>query len=224
MHNSHKIKGVLFDMDGTVLDSEGLFEQAQLLLLEEYGVISSNSELEEFKGMSYKDFYPRFMSKFNVVEEVDCIRSKLRTYLHKIMETDLKFIDGFENFYKSYIKDSNLKVGLITNTTRLSYEKIQTCIHIDDYFNFVITVTEAKEPKPSPVPYIQAMEYLSLDVNETIIIEDSKTGLLSAVRSKAKVLGITTSLSNHQIKDIDQDIIVANSYKDISEYFKNLDY
>ena len=51
-YNPYKIEGVLFDMDGTVLDSEGLFEQAQLLLLEEYGVISSNSELEEFKGMS----------------------------------------------------------------------------------------------------------------------------------------------------------------------------
>ena len=85
-------------------------------------------------------------------------------------------------------------------------------------------MTEAKEPKPSPVPYIQAMEYLSLDINETVIIGDSKTGLLSAVRSKAKVIGITTSLSSNQIKDIHQDIIVANSYNDISECFKNFNY
>ena len=148
MSNSNKIKGVLFDMDGTVLDSEGSFVKAQLLLLQEYNIISSTNELEEFKGMSYKDFYPRFMAKFDIVENVDSLRSKLRTYLHKIMETNLKFIEGFEDFYKYHIKGSKLKVGLITNTTRLSYEKIQTCIHIDDYFNFVITVSEATKPNP----------------------------------------------------------------------------
>ena len=49
--------------------------------------------------MSYKDFYPRFMGKFNLREEVDFIRSKLRSYLHHIMETELRYVDGFEDFY-----------------------------------------------------------------------------------------------------------------------------
>ena len=80
----NNFKGVLFDMDGTVLDSEGLFDEAQLQLLKEYGIISSYNELEEFKGLSYKDFYPRFMNKFNITGEIDLIRLKLRTYLHKI--------------------------------------------------------------------------------------------------------------------------------------------
>ena len=50
-------------MDGTVLDSEGLFDQAQLLLLKEFNIVSSAYDLEEFKGMSYKDFYPLFMNE-----------------------------------------------------------------------------------------------------------------------------------------------------------------
>ena len=215
----NNFKGVLFDMDGTVLDSEGLFDEAQLQLLKEYGIISSHNELEEFKGLSYKDFYPRFMNKFNITGEIDLIRLKLRTYLHKIMETELSFINGFEDFYKLFIKDSKLKVGLVTNTTRLSYQKIQTCINIDDYFNYVITVAEAKEPKPSPMPYLQAMEDLSLDASQTLIFEDSKTGLLSASRSKATVIGLMTSLTSEQIKNIDNNILVATSYNDISKYF-----
>ena len=217
----NNIKGVLFDMDGTVLDSEGLFEKAQLLLLKEYSIITTRSELEEFKGMSYKDFYPQFMSKFSISGDIESIRFNLRTYLHKIMETDLKFINGFEDFYKSFIKNSGIRVALVTNTTRLTYQKIQTCINIDDYFDFVITVTESKEPKPSPSPYLQAMNSLLLDANQTLIIEDSKTGLLSGVRSKAKVIGITTSLTDSQIKDINKDILVFNSYNDISTYFHN---
>ena len=53
-------------MDGTVLDSEGLFDRAQLRLLDEYGITVDADALSEFKGMSYKHFYPKFMSKFNL--------------------------------------------------------------------------------------------------------------------------------------------------------------
>ena len=213
------IKGILFDMDGTVLDSEGLFEESQLLLLKEYNIITSKNELGEFKGMSYKDFYPRFMNKFNIDVEIDIVREKLRRYLHKTMETKLKFIDGFEEFHDSFIKVNKIKTGLVTNTTRLTYKKIQKHINIDDYFSFVLTVTESKEPKPSPIPYLQAMKHLSLDISQTLIIEDSKTGLLSAVKSKANVIGITTSLTKDQIKDIDKNITVINSYHEINKIF-----
>ena len=216
----NNIKGILFDMDGTVLDSEGLFDESQLLLLEEYSIHASICDLEEFKGMSYKDFYPLFMKKFNIDSDIDTIRLKLRTHLHQSMKNNLKFINGFEQFYNNFIKDSEIKVGLVTNTTRLTYEKIRTYINIDDYFSFVLTVNESKKPKPSPFPYIQAMDSLSLDVKETLIIEDSKTGLQSAIKSKAKVIGITTSLTDSQIKNIDSNIIVANSYSDISMLLK----
>ncbi len=219
-----KIKGILFDMDGTVLDSEGLFDDAQLLFLKEFEIFAKPDDLEEFKGMSYKDFYPRFTKKFNLNLNVDLIRFKIRTYLHKIMETRLKFIRGFEKFYNHYIGPSSLKVGLVTNTTRLSYQKIQECINIDDYFNYVITVTEAKEPKPSPEPYLQAINFLSLNIRDTVIIEDSKTGLISAVRTGAKVIGLTTSLNREQIKDINKDILVADSYIDVGSFLETDDY
>ena len=215
------VNGILFDMDGTILDSEGLWDKAQIQFLQENNIIVKPDDFSDFKGLSYKHFYPLFIKKFNIQESINEVRFKLRTYLYKIMETELKYIKGFEDFYKTYIRGTKLKVGLITNTTRLSYQKIQTCININDYFNFVITVNEAKEPKPSPKPYLQAMKSLSLHPNETIIIEDSKIGLISAVNSKAKVIGITTSLTDEEIKKIDKNILITNSYDDISIYFKN---
>ena len=214
------IEGVLFDMDGTVLDSEALFDDAQLLFLKDMGIHASIHDLKEFKGMSYKHFYPQFTSKFNITLEVNIIRSKIRTYLHEIMETRLKFIKGFEHFFNSYIQPYNFKVGLVTNTTRLSYQKIQKCINIDDYFQYVITVNEAKEPKPSPMPYFQAFNDLSLSNKKTLIIEDSKTGLTSAIKSGAHVVGLTTSLNKKQIQKINKKIIVAQSYVEVGNFLK----
>ena len=214
------IKGILFDMDGTVLDSEALFDNAQLLFLKEFEIDAKVEDLKEFKGMSYKDFYPSFTDKFQLTLDVDVIRFKIRTYLHDIMETRLKFIDGFEHFFNHYIKPYNFQVGLVTNTTRLSYQKIQKCINIDDYFKYVITATESTEPKPSPVPYFEAMDYLSLNAKNTLIIEDSNTGLTSAVKTGAKVIGITTTLNKEQMQKINKNIIVMNTYRDISVYFE----
>ena len=221
---SNNLKGFLFDMDGTVLDSEALFDDAQLLFLKEFGIVATADDLEDFKGMSYKHFYPEFTNKFNLTLDVNTIRFKIRNYLHNIMDTRLKFIKGFEQFFIKHIKPYNFKVGLVTNTTRLSYQKIQKCINIDDYFNYVITVTEAKEPKPSPEPYLQAMNDLLLNENNTLIIEDSKTGLLAAVKSGALVVGLTTSLQEFQIKEINENIVVANSYVDIANCLENNNY
>lgn len=213
------IKGILFDMDGTVLDSEHLFLKSQIELLKEFNIEHQACDLEEFKGLSYKDFYPKFMKKFGIISEISEIREKLRTYLHELMETDLKFIPGFESFFKLHIQNKNYSVGLVTNTTRLSYQKIQTCINIDDYFGYVLTVSESIEPKPSPKPYFQAMDYLSLNFNQVVIIEDSKTGLISAKQTGATVIAITTSLNHTDIKNIDNDIIIFDSYKQISDFF-----
>ena len=221
LYYTTKYSGILFDMDGTVLDSEGLFDKAQLRFLKENDILVSSEDLSEFKGLSYKHFYPRFMSKFNITGAVDGIRLKLRTYLHEIMETELKYIDGFEEFYNSYILGHQVKVGIVTNTTRLSYQKIDQCVGIGNYFPYSLTASESREPKPSPVPFIQAMDDLKLTSDKTLIIEDSQTGLLSAVGSGAQVIGITTSLSKQDILNIDNSIHVVDTYQDIADYLEN---
>ena len=212
----NNLQGILFDMDGTVLDSEGLFDKAQIQYLEENNIFISKSDLRDFKGLSYKDFYPLFIKKFKLSETTDNIRYKIRNYLHKIMEKELRYICGFEAFFKSYILNKGFKVGLVTNTTRATYNKIQSILNIDDYFQFVITATESQRPKPSPVPYLEAMESLCLDPKETLIIEDSKTGLISAVNSGAHVVGLKTSLSSGQMQCISKKIYAINHFRELT--------
>ena len=65
---------------------------------------------------------------------------------------------------------------------------------------------------------ISNIEQAKSNPKNTVIIEDSSTGLQSASKSKAKVIGLTTSLTENQIKDIDKSIIIANSYNEISTY------
>ena len=208
----YQIKGILFDMDGTVISSEGLFEKAQKKYLGEKNIIVNSEELHGFKGLSYKDFYPQFIKKFKIAEDIGLIREKIRNHLYILMETDLEYIKGFKSFYKNVIKDSNIKIALVTNTTRKSYQKIQSIVNINKYFNYTITVSETKKPKPNPDPYLQAMKKLKLKPQSTMIIEDSKTGLLSALKTKSIVVGITTTTSKREIKKLNENIKIVASY------------
>ena len=65
MYNTNKINSIIFDMDGTVLQSEGLFSIAEQKLLNDYGIIIELDELDVFRGMSEEDFYPHFIQKFH---------------------------------------------------------------------------------------------------------------------------------------------------------------
>ena len=98
------------------------------------------------------------------------------------MEKELRYICGFETFFKSYILNKGFKVGLVTNTTRATYNKIQSILNIDDYFSIVIQRQNLQGQNPSPVPYLENMESLC-SPKETLIIENSKTGLICAINS-----------------------------------------
>ena len=63
------------------------------------------------------------------------------------------------------------------------------------------------------------MGHFSSKPNQTVIFEDSKTGLRSAVNSKANVIGLTTSLSKKNIKEIDENILVIDSYHNLKSGF-----
>jgi len=64
------------------------------------------------------------------------------------------------------------------------------------------------------------MKELSLQSSETIVIEDSKTGLLSGLESKATVIGLATSLSTKEITNISDKILPFNNYEEIGRFFK----
>ena len=91
-------------MDGTVLESEGLFSLAEQKLLVDYGVHVNLDALSEFRGMSEDDFYPHFIDKFQISDSIENLKFKLKEHLFIIMESHLCYINGFQNFYQNTIQ------------------------------------------------------------------------------------------------------------------------
>jgi len=196
-----QIKGILFDLDGTVIDSESLYQRGEIKLFREYGVEIPNSDWKIFRGTTEQDFYKIAMKRYNIKEKKETFIQKGRTYIKQEFDQSLKFKGDFLEFF-NYIK-GRYKIGLVTASPMHSFEYVNKILNIKKYFTNIITNDDTVKSKPNPEPYIKMMEILNLNPNQTLIIEDSINGMKSAKSAKAKVVAITGSVSKENMSNAD---------------------
>ena len=196
-----QIKGILFDLDGTVIDSESLYQKGEIKLFKEYGVDIPEKDWKIFRGTTEQDFYTISMKKYNIKEDREIFINKGRKYIKSEFDKGLVYKRDFIKFY-NYIKDK-YKLGLVTASPLKSFNYVNKILNIKKYFSNVITNDDTNKSKPDPQPYILMMSRLNLNPSNTLIIEDSINGMVSAKSSKAYVAAITGSVSEKDMPNPD---------------------
>ena len=205
-----KLKAILFDLDGTVIDSEHLYQKAETKLFKEYGVEIPDNDWKIFRGCSEQNFYTISMDRYNIKEQRKIFIEKGRGYIKKEFESSLHFKKTFKEFY-NYIK-GKYKIGLVTASPIHSFNYVDKILGIRKYFNNIITNDDCKNSKPHPEPYIIMMNNLQVKPKETLIIEDSINGILSAKSSGAHVVSITGSVD---IKDMPKVYAIIDDFNEL---------
>lgn len=209
------IKLVIFDVDGTLVDSESVYVKAALKNIEVnhynipmsaiMGIIGQNRVagrklIESTQDDSFN--YDKYIKDFE----------KIR---NQILENEpYKLKKGALNIL-NYCKKHNIKTAIATSTARDKQSKVLTKLGIIDYFDYMVFGDEIKNSKPAPDIYLKAYEHYNIDKDEMIIYEDSKNGILSAHNAGIRVVYIkdiveveeeVTSLCYKQVKDLDEGI------------------
>lgn len=211
----YMIKLVIFDVDGTLVDSESVYVKAALKNLEVnlynipmsaiMGIIGQNRVagrklIESTQDDSFN--YDKYIKDFE----------KIR---NQILENEpYKLKKGALNIL-NYCKKHNIKMAIATSTARDKQTKVLTKLGIIDYFDYMVFGDEIKNSKPDPEIYLKVFEHYNYDKDEMIIYEDSKNGILSAHNAGIRVVYIkdiveveeeVTSLCYKQVKDLDEGI------------------
>ena len=209
------IKLVIFDVDGTLVDSESVYVKAALKNIEVnhynipmsaiMGIIGQNRVagrklIESTQDDSFN--YDKYIKDFE----------KIR---NQILENEpYKLKKGALNIL-NYCKKHNIKTAIATSTARDKQSKVLTELGIIDYFDYMVFGDEIKNSKPDPEIYLKVFEHYNYDKDEMIIYEDSKNGILSAHNAGIRVVYIkdivdveeeVTSLCYKQVKDLDEGI------------------
>tara|TARA_A100001035_G_scaffold235212_1_gene198587 strand:- start:340 stop:975 length:636 start_codon:yes stop_codon:yes gene_type:complete len=207
------VKGILFDLDGTVIDSESLYQKAEIKLFKEYGINIPDEDWKIFRGCSEQNFYTISMKRYNIKEKREKFIEKGRKYIKKEFKSSLRFKNTFEDFH-DYVKNK-YKLGLVTASPKHSFDYVDNILGIRKFFENVITNDDCKNSKPHPEPYLKMMYRLNLDPKETLIIEDSINGINSAKASGANVISITGSIDKEDMPSVFRVIEDFNELKDI---------
>ncbi len=202
------IKGVVFDMDGVIIDSEPLHEHCERALLKEYGIKLTQEVLAEVKGLRDKDAFQYYTSHFKLKENHNVLLQKKMLLFSKLIKKKIKMYPGFKELAKECKK--KFKIGLVTSSPKESVSTMLKHFDIKYFFDGIVTAEDVKLAKPYPEPYLKIAEKLHVKANQCLVIEDTIHGITAAKTAGAKCIAVTNTYSKKELKETSVDYIVKS--------------
>ncbi len=196
------IKGILFDLDGVLINTTKLQIDSTAKALSPYMKVNNYIRSILKQTITTKE-------KLKIFNEANYLKKnqlkKIYIEKKKIFEREIKKRKIFsQEIYDIFIhlRKNNYKCALVTNANLKTTLFIIKKMRINKFFSVIVTNENKIKPKPSPEPYIYAMKKLRLKKENCLIFEDSEVGLLSAKRSSAK----TVKVDN--VKDLNKKYLI----------------
>lgn len=212
-----KYKAIIFDMDGTIINSEHLWEASSKHILQTKGNLSEEecrAVLPELKGASLHTTCAFIRMKYNTKESVEeLIRLKER-FAFKNFANFISFIDGFERFHHNLSK-LGMKSAIATNATINTLDKTKQHVPLEKYFHNHIYCFEhaGSKPKPKPDVFLHAAQQINTEPEHCIVIEDSAPGIAAAKAANMLCIGINTGNDKQALQEAD---IIVDHYDEIN--------
>ena len=194
------IKGIIFDMDGTIVDSLPYHHEAWKIFFNENKVENFSEKLNQYKGGGTLDLMRTVYGNQYSKKELKKMSEDKEMIFRKIYKGEIKQILGFKKFLDE-LKSKDIMVGLASNAIRKNVSMIINELGIYDHFDSVICGDEVTKGKPNPEMFNETIDRFNINKSECLIFEDSLEGVLAAKNSGIRVIGITSSSSNKVLTD-----------------------
>lgn len=188
------IKAVLFDLDGTLVNSMWMWESIDIEFLSRFGYTPPKGMQKEIEGMGFTETAIYFKNRFELpltLEEIKAcwIQMSIDKYRH---EVPLK--PGALEFL-IYCKEQNIPTGIATSNGRDMVDAVIEALRIGEYFNEIITSCEVAAGKPAPDIYLEAAARLGVNPANCLVFEDIPAGILAAKRAGMRVIAVEDDYS-----------------------------
>lgn len=202
-------------MDGVVIDSEPIHEEAQRIVFREHELAVPESEFPAFKGMTERKVFERIMEKYGTdVHDIEVLIDAKETTFRALL-ADLEPIPGALDFIRRASR--SFRLALTTSSARINQEIAFRKFELAPYFEAVVTAEDIVYPKPHPQPYLTTAGRLGIDPRHCLVVEDSIHGVRSARAAGCQVAGMTTSFDRDRLLEAGADFVV-DTYDELAEY------
>ena len=184
-----KIKAAIFDLDGTLLDSMGMWQNVCDEYLAQNGLGTQGKLSEEFRTMSLDRSSHYIKEVFNLEKSAQQIFDEIIDMVEDRYTSTLPLKDGAYDFVKR-LYESGTKICVATASMRHLVIRAMKRTGLSEFASGVFTCSEAGAPKTEPAVFLQAMEFLGSKPEETWVFEDSLLAIKTAKSIGCKVAAV----------------------------------
>lgn len=212
-----KYKAIIFDLDGTITDTEHIWFQASKKLIENRGV-NLNPEIERqlfnnIRGLALHKSCLQIKNAAQLSDTLEDLVSEKSSIAHDLYKQEVRFIPGFVQFFES-LRCYNLKTGIATNASAQTAELTDQILDLQRFFgSHIYNVSHVQyRNKPDPALYLHAATQLGVAPRECIAIEDSAHGITAAKSAGMLCIGLNSAKNRDNLKHAD---IIVDCYHEI---------
>jgi beta-phosphoglucomutase len=203
MANNILPRGVIFDMDGVLVDSEEHICKAACLMFEELGLMVHPQDFIPFVGTGENRYIGGVAEKYNLAVDIETVKERTYDIYLEIIQGVLMPLPGVHEFLEK-CKDTGKKVAVASSADRRkvvgNLKEIELPLTL---FDTIVVAEDVVHKKPAPDIFLLAAERLQLKPSECLVIEDAVSGVFAAKTAGSRCLALTTSFTENELNQAD---------------------
>lgn len=192
-----KIEAVIFDLDGSLVDSTWMWQEIDVEYLSKFGMKPPKDLHSLIGGKSFSETAEFFKEKFELPDDVEKIKADWNRMAWDKYSNEVPLKEGVLNFLKICL-EKKIKLGIATSNSRKLAENLIAVHGIDGYFDSIMTGTDGIKGKPAPDIYLAVAEELGVMPQNCLVFEDIVHGIMAGKAAGMKVCAVYDEASKMQ--------------------------
>jgi HAD superfamily hydrolase (TIGR01509 family) len=190
------IGAVIFDMDGSLVDSMWMWRAIDIEYLGRYGIPLPENLQSEIEGMSFGETALYFKEHFPIPDSLEEIKQTWNrmAWDKYIYEVPLK--KGIPEFLNG-CRTHGIRLGIATSNSRELVENVAATHQLREYFTSIVTGSDVERGKPAPDIYLEAAGQLGILPSECLVFEDIVAGIQAGKNAGMRVCAVEDAYSAH---------------------------
>ena len=204
------IKAVIFDLDGTLIDSMGIWKGIDIEYLGARGLELPDDLQRSIEGMSFSETANYFKERFQLSDTIDEIKAAWNRMAWDKYSKEILFKTGAKEFVH-YLRENGIKTGIATSNSTELVKAVLGNHNMEKQFDSIRTSCEVSKGKPAPDIYELVAKDLGVEPSECLVFEDIPQGIMAGKNAGMKVCAVEDSYS----------ALVADKKRELADYYIN---